>query len=192
MDHETFAQTTADEQAAATAVDWTEAARRLGADGAATLPAGAVVVARWPRLKCEYGCEDYGTTFSCPPFAPDPERFAGVLAEYRRALLVWVEAAGAEPARARRRLHGALLDLEREALLAGLTKAFALTEGPCPWCGDEPCLFAAGCRHPRKRRPAMSACGIDTFATAAAAGLDLRVATDEGAPYRLVGLLLLD
>jgi len=192
VDHEGLAPMPANGRAAAAGIDWAEAGRRLGADGAAVLPAGAVVVARWPRLKCEYGCEDYGTTLSCPPYAPDPERFAALLADYRRALLVWVEAAGEEPSSPRHRLHETLLDLEREALLAGLTKAFALTEGPCPWCADEPCLFAEGCRHPRKRRPAMSACGIDTFATAAAAGLDLRVATDEGAPYRLVGLLLLD
>jgi len=172
--------------------DWVGAARRLGADGAGLLPASAIVVADWVRLKCEYGCEHYGTTLSCPPYAPDPARFAGVVSDYRRALLVWVEAAGEEPAAARRRLHETLLALEREALLAGLTMAFALAEGPCPWCPDEPCLLREGCRQPRKRRPAISACGIDAFATAAAAGLDLRVAAGAGDTYRLVGLLLLE
>ncbi len=171
---------------------WQDRARAAGADGAELVAAGAVGVADWVRLKCRYGCPDYGRRLSCAPHAPGPDEFRPVLAGYEQALLVWVEGRGTEAATpARRRLAEALLALERDAFLARCHKAFALSDGPCLWCDDEPCPPDGTCRHRDRLRPAMSACGIDAFATASAAGVPLQVAGDEQAAFRLLGLLLI-
>ena len=176
--------------AAADAAFWQARATALGADGAAPLSAAAVEVAEWARLKCSYGCPDHGRRRTCPPFSPSAAEFRAVLAGYESTLLLWVEA-GDDLTAERRRLHEATLAVEREAFLSGLHKAFALLEGACLWCtDDEPCAPQA-CRHPELVRPSLSGCGVDVFATAAAAGVTLRVARARGDSFRLLGLVLL-
>ncbi len=176
---------------------------RAGADGAVPVAAQDVVVAEWVRLKCAYGCDAYGVRLGCPPNAPQPRDFRAVLAEYSSAALVWVDVPSGPPesasdggddrdAAARRRLAEALLAMERDALLTGRTKAFAVVAGPCVWCGDEPCPADGTCRHRELLRPSLAACGVDVFATAATAGLQLRVARVPDGGYRLVGLLLIE
>jgi len=172
---------------------WGDRAREAGASGARPVAAADVTLHEWALLKCRYGCPDYGRRLSCPPSSPPLDDLRAALAGYRRALLVWVEVAGEdeEPA-ARRRLHEALLALEREAFLQGSHKALAFGVGPCLWCGDEPCPDDGTCRHREKLRPSLSGCGVDVFALADAAGLELTVARDDGDAVRLVGLLLIE
>ena len=90
----------------------------------------------------------------------------------------------------------AVLDgLEREALSLGYVFAAAFGGGECRLC--EACVAAdtgtsttAPCRRPFQARPSMEAVGIDVLATAAAAGLPIRLpATDDPV---WTGLLLLD
>jgi predicted metal-binding protein len=172
---------------------WPVRVRDAGADGSCELDAGAIVFADWVRLKCRYGCPEFGRRLSCPPYTPPLEELSAAFAGYSRALLVWVEVDGAdeEPA-ARRRLHEALLELERAAFVDGHHKALALGVGPCLWCGDEPCPADGSCRQRERLRPSLSGCGIDVFATAADAGVELRVAADERAAVKLLGLLLIE
>jgi predicted metal-binding protein len=169
------------------------AAARLGADGAKPLAVRDIVTADWVLMKCRYGCPDYGRRRTCPPFTPAVDQFRAVLAAYHSALLVWVEAGGGDDLQQlRRRLHVAVLGLERSAFLDGAHKAFGLVDGTCLWCGaDEECAPSA-CRHPEKVRPSLGACGVDAFATAAAAGVPLQVVRERGDAYRLLGLVLLD
>ena len=133
---------------AETARRWEERAREAGASGARPLAASDVTLHEWALLKCRYGCPDYGRRLSCPPSSPSLGELRAALAGYRHALLVWVEVAGEEeePA-ARRRLHEALLTLERDAFLQGDRKALAFGVGPCLWCGEEPCPEDGTCRH---------------------------------------------
>ena len=176
------------------AVDWSERARALGADGACSLRTQDVRTAAWVELKCRYGCPTYGTRLTCPPHGPDVDAFRAVLAEFTHALLVWVEVPGGgdeEELKQRRRLHAAVLGLERELFLAGAYRAFGLAQGPCFLCDDDPCPLEGPCRHASRARPSMQACGIDTFATVRAAGLRIGVVVAADADYRLYGLLLL-
>jgi len=172
---------------------WDERAREAGASGARMLAAAHVTLHEWALLKCRYGCPDYGRRLSCPPASPSLEELRAALTGYGDALLVWVEVTGEqeEPA-ARRRLHEALLALERDAFLQGSRKALAFGVGPCLWCGDEPCPDDGTCRHRDKLRPSLSGCGVDVFALAETVGLELTVARDGDAAVRLVGLLLIE
>jgi predicted metal-binding protein len=165
----------------------------LGADGAALLATRDIVTADWVLMKCRYGCPDYGRRRTCPPFTPSTDQFRAVLAGYRSALLVWVEAAGGDDLpTTRRRLHQAIIDLERAAFLDGRYKAFGMVDGTCLWCAEEQECAPSACRHPQKVRPSVGACGVDAFATAAAAGVPLHVVRERGDAYRLLGLLLID
>lgn len=165
----------------------------LGADGAAPLAARDIVTADWVLMKCQYGCPDYGKRRTCPPFTPGTDQFRAVLAGYRSALLVWIEAAaGDDLPTARRRLHQAIIDVERAAFLDGSYKAFGMVDGTCLWCAEDQECAPSACRHPQKVRPSVGACGVDAFATAAAAGVPLQVVRERGDAYRLLGLLLID
>ena len=44
-----------------------------------------IVVAEWVRMKCRFGCPDYGRAASCPPNTPSVEECARFFREYRRA-----------------------------------------------------------------------------------------------------------
>lgn len=176
-----------------TQIDWSARAQAAGADGALQVAAGDIATADWTRLKCRYGCPDYGRRLSCPPATPPLEELRAAFSSYRSAVLVWVEAHGAgSEAAARRRLHEALLELERAAFVDGHPKAFAMGVGPCVWCGDEPCPADGSCRHRDKLRPSLSGCGIDVFQTAARVGLQLVVAANEQCTVKLMGLLLIE
>ena len=64
-------------------------AHALGADRAAPLPAGAVVVDERVRLKCRVPlCSSYGRNLMCPPHVPAPDETRAALARYGDVLLV--------------------------------------------------------------------------------------------------------
>ena len=161
-------------------------ARQMGAlDALVISPARQVFTAAWVRLRCQYGCSEYGQCLTCPPHSPTPETTRKVLDEYQAAIL----------------LHGdnweSVRDiartLERTIFLAGYYKAFAFVCGPCWLC--KICAVATQgpatqCKHPDTARPAMEAAGIDVFATARAAGLPIEVVRFEECPQNYYALVL--
>jgi predicted metal-binding protein len=164
-------------------------ARQMGAlDAVVVAPPRQVFVAAWVRLRCQYGCSEYGQCLTCPPNSPTPETTRKVLDEYQTAIL----------------LHGDNWELvreiartmERTIFLAGYYKAFAFVCGPCWLC--KTCVVGrkgvkvAACKHPDKARPAMEAAGIDVFATARAAGLPIEVVTSEECPQNYYALVLVE
>jgi len=44
-----------------------------------------IVVAEWVRMKCLYGCVEYGKNAACPPNAPPVDACARFFREYKRA-----------------------------------------------------------------------------------------------------------
>jgi predicted metal-binding protein len=156
-------------------------ARQRGAADARVVPSASVVTAAWVRLKCQYGCGGYGASLCCPPHSPTPEQTRLVLDCYRRAILVH--------RKTQEGLTALMAALEREALLDGFYRAFALGAGPCTLCRD--CTLDR-CSHPSDARPAMEACGIDVYATARANGFAIEVVRDHAADQNYFGLLLVD
>jgi len=125
-----------------------------------------VVVEEWVRLKCQFGCDGYGQSLTCPPYAPEPKRTQAVLKEYHLALLLWKK-------EEYQRLRHIAAQMERTLFLAGYYKALALPAGPCELCNPCPCTYP--CRHPEYARPSMEACGIDVYATVRQFGFPLEV-----------------
>jgi predicted metal-binding protein len=170
---------------------WTARADELGAEARLVDPRD-VTTAEWVRMKCRYGCPDYGTSAMCPPATPAPSETRRLLDEYTAALLLRVAvAAGDDAAEQSRRLSRIAMTLERELFLAGFHKAFAIIAGGfCSPCETRECLAAERCLFAERARPPMAASGIDVFATTAAVGWPLEVVRDDDHPYRLFALVL--
>ena len=165
-------------------------ARQMGAlDAVVVSPPRQVFTATWVRLRCQYGCSEYGQCLTCPPYSSTPETTRRMLDEYQSAILLH----GANWKSVREIARG----LERTIFLAGFYKAFAFVCGPCWLC--KTCAAAsqkrgkiAACKNPDKARPAMEAAGIDVFATARAAGLPIEVVRNEECPQDYYALVLVE
>jgi predicted metal-binding protein len=173
-----------------------------------------IVVAEWVRLKCKYGCKDYGKHLNCPPYTPKREETRAVLSEYRHAVLARFEAKPDQkllPKHSSRaisnsvaKMQKTIYELERTAFLAGYCKAFGLNATPCNLC--ETCIIeemqkkdqavfdldSVKCKHKDIMRPSMEACGIDVFETLQNAGFSPKVLKDYSEKVELFGLVLLD
>lgn len=160
-----------------------------GATDAIVISTSKVFTAAWVRLRCQYGCSEFGQCLTCPPHSPTPETTRRVLDEYRWAIL----------------LHGVdwestreiARDLEKKIFLDGHYKAFSLVCGPCWLCKN--CALGqlkqgkpVACRHPDQARPSMEGAGIDVYATARAAGLPIKVVRSEDCPQDYYALVLVE
>jgi predicted metal-binding protein len=167
-----------------------EEARRSGAlDAVVVSPPRQVFTATWVRLRCQYGCSEYGQCLTCPPHSPTPETTRKMLDEYQTAILLhgkrW---------KAVREIAQAL---ELKIFLAGYYKAFAFLCGPCDLCRTCVALRPrqgkpAACKHTDQARPAMEAAGIDVFATARAAGLPIEVVRSTKCVQNYYSLVLVE
>ena len=158
-------------------------ALQIGFRQALPLTAAQVAVASWVRIKCRYGCENFGQSLLCPPGGKTDAETSALLKEYSRALIV----EGEPPAK---EFQARLLALEKTAFLAGFHKALAFGAGPCSICDQ--CSDDGSCLFPKKARPSMEASGIDVYQTARQAGMRLKPVAQKGQYIKYIGLLLLE
>ena len=50
-----------------------ERARKLGAVDTKVIDPASVITAAWVKLKCQFGCSEYGGSLCCPPNTPTAE-----------------------------------------------------------------------------------------------------------------------
>ena len=153
-------------------------AKELGARDAVIIPTSQVVVAHWVRLKCRYGCPDYGKWRTCPPYTPEPDTMKKVIAEYEKALLM------------KSISHSAATDLAVSVMFwlysQGIFKAFPLGSGRCFLCDK---CNTTHCPHPERAYPSMEACGIDVMETIKRAGWNTDPLEDGTLPHFCMVLL---
>jgi predicted metal-binding protein len=94
-------------------------ALELGAAKAKIIDTDSIIVQKWVKWKCVYGCPMYEKDGYHPPFTPDLDEVREVLSEYTRAILL----NGTDG----RLLTEAACRLEGEAYRGGFYKAFALS-----------------------------------------------------------------
>ncbi len=174
-------------------------ALEAGASAAKTVEVAKIKTGAWTRMKCQFGCPNYGATLCCPPYAPDYETTQKFLAEYRCAIIVEYTAhlaSGAGPedfVKADMKISNGLLDillsLERDAFLLNHYRAFALKAGRCRLC--DKCNLKK-CVNPTKARPSLEACGIDVFALANDNGFKMEVITGPITELKVYGLVLIE
>ena len=170
----------------------------LGASAAKIVSIPTVKTGAWTRMKCQYGCPNYGATLCCPPYAPDYETTQKFLSQYQYGLLVEYTFpldpnAKQDFASADLKMSNKLLDilltLERDAFLANHYRAFTLKAGRCRLC--EKCNLQK-CVHPTKARPSLEACGIDVFALATDNGFPMQVITGPITELKVYGMVLIE
>ncbi len=162
---------------------WAEIAISEGFRQAVPISTEKIVTAPWVRMKCRFGCDEFGKNLQCPPNAMDYIETARLLSSYKWALLL----EGTPPGR---QFHKLLLRLEKKAFLGGLYKAFVLGAGPCTVCRK--CPGVGECKRRDLARPSMEASGIDVFQTARQSGLHLEPVREKGQYVKYIGLLLLE
>lgn len=169
--------------------DLREIALKSGAQRFMRIPPSNIITAHWVRLKCQYGCKNYGKRLTCPPYSPTPDETRKVLNEYSEAFLIKYEGFlgfDSYPPKALREsirslsIHvcDAVTAMERHAFLSGYHKAFSYGAHKCVRCPD--CVLkddaaCRDCRFPAVARPSLEAAGIDVFKTAELAGLSIAI-----------------
>ena len=161
--------------------DFVRRACELGATDAKVVKADSIVTAAWVRLKCQFGCGGYNTSYCCPPHTPTPQQTQEVISCYTRALLIHCQSDV--------RPSAIVTKLEREIFLNGFYKALGFGAGPCRLCQE--CNLEQ-CIQPENARPSMEACGIDVYATAHANGFPIEVVKDYTCEENYYGLILID
>lgn len=153
-----------------------------------------IVVSHWVRMKCRFGCEDYGTRVVCPPNNPSVEECRSFFSEFDEAVIFhfgkyfenpedrydWV-----------RKINGSLFEIERKVFFEGHHKAFVVYIGPCNICPD--CVpGCSDCRYPRKARPSPEGLAVDVFTTARNCGYEIDTLTDYDQAMNRFGILLVE
>ena len=153
-----------------------------------------IVVAQWVRMKCTFGCGEYGRNACCPPNVPSVPECRQFFSEYRAAVVFHFEKAVDQPEDRHswsKEVNQALLKLERDVFLAGHQKAFLLFMDSCHLCAD--CSGArAECKSPRLARPAPEALAVDVFSTVRHYGYPIAVLADYSQPMNRYAFLLID
>jgi predicted metal-binding protein len=156
--------------------------------------AGDIAVAEWVRMKCRFGCPEYGTAVACPPNVPSVAECERFVREYEEAVILHFARTAPDREERRRwsrKANADLLALERAVFLSGRHKAFMLLMGSCPHC--EECVGRPeDCRLPGSARPTPEGLAIDVYATARSAGYPIQVVTDHGQPENRYAILLVE
>lgn len=152
-----------------------------------------IVVSQWVRMKCLFGCMDFGRRATCPPNVPSLPECERLFSEYKEIALFHFEGRVERPEDRHewtRGINERLLDLEREVFLSGHHMAFVLYVDPCHICKD--CSTdKSDCRLPKKARPSVEALAVDVFTTARGCGYDIDVLTDYDQRMNRFGMLLI-
>ena len=144
------------------------------------IDSGEIVVAQWVRMKCMFGCDQYGRKAACPPqtlSVSDCERFFN---EYNDAVVFHLKYqidSLEERNKWNRKTVVKLAGIERKVFLAGFEKAYMLLSGGCVIC-EECSGIRTLCKHPELARPAPEGLSVDVFSTVRKIGYPISVRTD--------------
>lgn len=165
-----------------------------GASDACILSSSEIVVEDKLALKClEPQCENYGLSFSCPPFVEGPGSFRKLINTHNRALIFRMVIPSTmflswERLDVGRVLHELAASIETEARNIGYTRSSAFAGGSCKelFCQEhlncQRLIENGPCRHPDLARPSMSGYGVDVFRLIKSCGWETNLNQVEGLP----------
>ena len=133
----------------------TDEAISLGCTKAKVIHTKTILLGSWNKIQCQYGCQNYGKRFTCPPCSPTVDEMSRILLDYHKAMII--QSANTKE------IREIGVKLETSFKGKGFHKAFALSAAPCDLC--ETCTLEIGCAYPTKARPSLHACGIDVIQT---------------------------
>src|SRR5210317_1603571 len=98
-----------------------------------------IVVSQWVRMKCRFGCSEYGRGGACPPETPTVEECKEFFNEYKDAVILHFEGLMEKPEDRHTwsaRINTKLVQLERDVFTSGFERAFVLFMDSCCFCKD--------------------------------------------------------
>ena len=154
-----------------------------------------IVVAQWVRMKCTFGCPDYGLG-ACPPNTPSVEDCRAFFNEYSHGLIIkmrkeigpdndfkqteWSEL-----------MTTRLLELERMVFRKGFVKAFLLNHTCCNSC-KKCSRNRIDCHDKRRAKPSPEAMAVDVFQTVKNAGMQINEISDHMTEISRFAFLLVE
>jgi predicted metal-binding protein len=153
-----------------------------------------IVVAEWVRMKCMFGCGEYGRNACCPPNTPSVPDCRRFFDEYKSAVMLHFTKSVAKPEDRKpwsKQVNLELSKLERDVFLAGYQKAFVLFMDSCQLCRE--CVAnRAACKNAVAARPGPEAMAVDVFATARSAGFPIEVLSEYSQVMNRYAILLVE
>lgn len=138
-----------------------------------------IIVRQWVRVKCMFGCGEYGHTACCPPHTLSVAECERFFHEYEHAVIFRFCRTVEKPEDRfawTRKVNTGLSRLEREVFLAGYERAFLLFMDSCCMCRE--CTGnREACQNPRMARPAPEAMAVDVYSTVRQFGYPIAVRT---------------
>lgn len=139
-----------------------------------------IIVAQWVRMKCMFGCGEYGRGAACPPNTPSVDECERFFREYADAIILHFEGRMDNPDDRHAwsaKINARLVKLERAVFLSGFERAFMLFMDSCAFC-KECSGKRETCEQPRMARPAPEAMAVDIYSTVRRFGFEINVRTE--------------
>jgi predicted metal-binding protein len=153
-----------------------------------------IVTAEWVRVKCMFGCWNYGKRSCCPPNTPSVSECRQFFNEYVQGVIFHFAKAVDKPDDRHawaREINQRLLSVEREIFLIDYPKAFVLLIASCNIC-EECTGVREDCKNPKLARPAPDAMAVDVYTTARKFGFPIHVLNDYGQTMNRYAFLLVE
>jgi len=153
-----------------------------------------IVVAQWVRMKCMFGCKNYGKCGTCPPNTPSVSECHDLFLDYKTGVVFHFRKMVKKPEDRfawTRDVNARLLKLEGEIFLAGYYKTFLLFMDSCNLCESCPGIRQL-CKNPKMARPTPESMAIDVFATVRKIGFPIDVLCDYSQEMNRYAFLLID
>ena len=144
------------------------------------IDAKEIVVSQWVRMKCMFGCDEYGTRACCPPNVPTVAECERFFRDYAEGVVFHFEKRVDKPEDRyawTREVNTRLSKLERDVFVAGYQKAFLFYMDTCYLCKD---CFAdrTRCLNKKLARPTPEAFAVDVYSTVTKIGYQIEVLSD--------------
>ena len=153
-----------------------------------------IVVAQWVRMKCMFGCPNYGHKGACPPQTPSVSECERFFNEYKNGVVFHFSLQNdksEERIKWYRETATRLIELESKVFLAGFERAYMLLFGGCYLCVD--CSGERSqCKLPEMARPAPEGLAVDIFSTVKNVGYPISVKTDPSQTADRYVMLMVD
>lgn len=139
-----------------------------------------IVVAQWVRMKCMFGCPNYGSKAACPSQTPSVSECERFFKEYSNAAVFHIRVQFDDPQDRfnwYKDITLKLVELERKVFLAGFERALFLLFGGCQLC-EECTVDRSQCKQPKLARPSAEGMAVDVYSTVKKIGYPISVRTD--------------
>ena len=152
-----------------------------------------IVVSQWVRVKCQFGCSDYGLG-TCPPNTPSVDECRKFFNEYNRAVILRFTVLADRdkyPSQWSKSTTSQLLKAEKEIFTSDYPKVFLLNQTCCSSCKECP-GNRKDCKDKEKSRPSPEGFAVDVYQTVKNAGWDIHVIPSSPSDINRIAIIMVD